>query len=475
MVVNSVKHRIQKLFSDKRLVTFRTVEIPLGRKKIEKVFNEVEKPKSEKLNLCVKFKNQDGAQSDSFLKNLDMYRSPLQLILVCFCVTQVPSSASAYNNFQVEYEWSYLNFTWRSIHQYASALNNGAYIPQNIVPAGLKIYKRNLYLSLPKIRRGVPVTLAYIPMGTGDSQKKNKLLRPFPNWEINDSKNCSNLQSVHSMEIDTNGIMWVLDGMRLGDNTRCPPKLVFLDLNHNGFLVYSYVFANSVSLQDGGFLNDIVIDESDGGFAYITDNSNVDPGLVVYSRRRNRAWKLRDRTMFPELWAANFFVENKRFENLVPIDGIALSPKSNRNRTVFYCSLTGLNLFSLSASVLKDEELCKTDKWRKSVKHVGEKHAQTDGMMMDSTGTLYYTLLPFNGVGNWNIKEEFVSSRIVEYNRHDMVWPDGFAMDQEGYLYLISNRIFDYFDQGVQLNLTDGVKFRVFKLYTGTKSYLYGQ
>ncbi|XP_018577863.1 protein yellow-like [Anoplophora glabripennis] len=377
--------------------------------------------------------------------------------------------------FDTEYEWSHLNYTWPSVERYTEALKSGDYIPEHNAPTGMKIYNENLYLSMPKFRKGVPVTLAYIRMST-TSKTKNELLSPFPNWETNDACNCTNLQSVQSMEIDTNGIMWVLDGVRINDNTNCPTKLVLFDLNNNGSLLHSFVFPNEISLQNGGFLNDIVIDDSDGSFAYITDNSNIDPGLVVYSKKKNRAWKVRDRTMFPEPAAANFVVNNKAIENLIPIDGIALSPKpleSSENRTVFYTSITSFHLFAISTTVLKDEQLCKTDRWRKNIQYVGEKQSQTDGMMMDSSGTLYYTLLPFYGVGSWNIRDPFVSSKIVNTDRDVMVWPDGFAMDQRGFLYLISNMIVNYINPTIALKLTPDVKFRISKLYTGTKSYLY--
>ncbi|KAJ8943936.1 hypothetical protein NQ314_009600 [Rhamnusium bicolor] len=399
-------------------------------------------------------------------------------LLLCHCVVQISYTQITYLSnprFQIEYVWSYLNFTWISPQQYLTALKNGEYIPENNVPTGLKIYNGNLYLSMPKFRNGVPVTLAYIPMGI--SRKKNELLIPFPSWELNDVGSCSNLQSVQSMEIDTNGIMWVLDGVRLSNNVNCPTKLVFLDLNNNGFVVYSYTFPNEISPQNGGFLNDIVIDDSDGGYAYITDNSNVDPGLIIYSRKKNRAWKIRDRSMFPEPWAANFYVDNVRIENLAPIDGIALSPKPTKggNRTVFYTALTGFDLFAISTTVLKDEKLCRTDRWRTSVKFVGEKVSQTDGMIMDSRGALYYTLLPLYGVAKWNIWQPLSSSEIVDADKTDMVWPDGFAMDQRGYLYLISNYVFNYINPNTSLRLSPDIKFRVFKLYTGTRSYLYNK
>lgn len=59
---------------------------------------------------------------------------------------------------------------------------------------------------------------------------------------------------------------------------------MLLDLNGKGTVLHIYNFPNEIVLRDGGFMNDLVIDESSGGYAYITDNSATDPGIIVFSR-----------------------------------------------------------------------------------------------------------------------------------------------------------------------------------------------
>lgn len=376
-----------------------------------------------------------------------------------------------FRNFETVYQWSHVNFTWSSYEQYITAVQRRTYIPENIMMGGIKFYGDYMFIALPKHRSGVPVTLTYLYNDAEDTQT-NRLLTPYPSWELNDERNCFNLQSMLSMEIDTKGVMWAIDGLRATNNVRCPPKLVLMDLQRQGERIQTYFFPNEICLQNGGYLNDIVIDEANGEYAYITDNSNIDPGLIVYSRYQNRAWKLRDSSMFAEPGTANYVINGYRFTDLSPIDGIALSTLSS-NRTVYYTALTGYSLYGIGTETLQDEELCRTGDWRSNVTFIGAKEGHTDGMMVDSQGNLFYTLMSLYGVGKWNTFEPFESSRQVYTDRDNFDWADGLGMDQRGFLYLITTRAYTFLDSNYVLEFNSDIKFRIFKLYTGTRSYLY--
>lgn len=378
------------------------------------------------------------------------------------------------HKFQTEYQWHYINYTWPSIQSYAIAFKRKDYVPENNAMVGIKFYKDKLYIALPRIRKGTPVTLAQ--MSTNSSDKTNQLLAPFPSWEMNAQKDCSTLQNVYSMEIDRRGVMWVLDGFRVNNFTKCPPKLVLLDLNKKGKLVQSYEFSSELCSTEGGFLNDIVIDESDGGYAYITENSAKDPGIIVYSRLRNRAWKIRDSSMFAELEAANFEVDGLKNTGLIPVDGIALAPQPtlrNEDRYVFYSALTGFSLYALSTKIFKNEEVCQGDSWRRAIKYVGRKQSQADGFAMDNKGNLYYGLLASYGVAKWNIHTPFSTSKVLDQNKRELIWPDSFGFDSKGNLYVLANGINKFYDPSYKLQVTTEIKFRILKHTTQTISYLY--
>ncbi|RZC35853.1 MRJP domain containing protein [Asbolus verrucosus] len=392
------------------------------------------------------------------------------LSFVSYCASDKNEKSESGSAFETEYQWTFINFTWNNEEDHKNAVATKKYIPENNAMAGIKFYKNNFYIAMPRVRDGTPVTLGYI--STENSTKINPRIKPFPNWEMNELGDCDHLESVQSMEVDKNGTMWVLDGFRIKNN-QCPPKLILFDLNDDNKILQDFTFPEWICLSRGGFLNDIVIDDNDGDFAYITDNSPIDPGLIVYSREQNRAWKIRDASMFPEIDASNFVVGGLEFKALAPIDGIALSPNRNGSRFVFYCSLSGLNLYAIRTDILKSEETCLGGFWRYEVKKIGQKQAQSDGLVVDNKGDLYYGLLPLHGVGKWNIYKPFSTAEIVAQNNETMIWTDSFALDDKGFLYLLANNIHKFFDSDYKLEISDEVKFRILKLFTSSKSYLY--
>ncbi|CAH1962403.1 unnamed protein product [Acanthoscelides obtectus] len=328
---------------------------------------------------------------------------------------------------------------------------------------------------MPKFRSGVPATLGYFHMS---SKSVNTLITPFPNWKKNIPDDCDSFQSVIGTEIDRQGIMWVLDGHRAGNalnGLKCPPKLVLLDLNAEGVVQHVMNFPNEICLSDGGFLNDIVIDDADGTFAYITDNSQIDPGLIVYSRSENKAWKFRDGSMFPEISASNYLLDGSLVDILAPIDGIALSPFTRKKpRTLYFSSLTGYGLFGISTDILKNKDSLKDPTWRRSIQIIGQKVCSTDGMIMDSNGNLYFGLLCLSGVGKWNMFERFGFSRIIYSNPKTMIWPDGFTIDFDGNLYVLSNYAFRFAGNETLFFTPDVIKMRIHKLGgIGAVNYMY--
>ncbi|KAG5892910.1 hypothetical protein JTB14_006225 [Gonioctena quinquepunctata] len=369
-----------------------------------------------------------------------------------------------------QFQWSSINYTWETTVQYQQAIGAGNYIPENIFPTGIKPYQDKFFVVTPKYRNGVPLTLSYVPK---NAEKINPLLVPFPSWGFHDERSCTNMQNVQSVEIDPKGIMWVIDGVRMF-TTNCPPKLLQFDLTKGGGLIHTFIFPNEISLQNGAFLNDLVLD---GDFAYITDASNIDPGLIVYSRSLNRAWKLRDSAMFVSNDRPVYAIDDYPVVNTGPINGIALSPavagKTGSGRRVFFSSMTGYGLSSVPANIIRDYELYRNGSWRDFVRPEGRKQGDTDGMMMDNKGNLYYSLTSLNAVARWNTNSPLNRSSEIMYQSKSMVWPDSFGMDQEGNLYVVTNRAINYLNMNVQLNFTADIKFRLYKFFTGTRSYQY--
>lgn len=81
------------------------------------------------------------------------------------------------------------------------------------------------------------------------------------------------------MEVDKEGVMWVLDAKRNANYTSCPPKIVLLDLNNDGKVIQSYDVPSD-QCPEGCYLNDLVID---GDFMYSSDTTTSDPGKKIHT------------------------------------------------------------------------------------------------------------------------------------------------------------------------------------------------
>lgn len=159
----------------------------------------------------------------------------------------------------------------------------------------------------------------------------------------------------------------------------CNPKLMLFDLKRNGSLILRYDFPEDVASRGTNYLNKIVVDDANGDFAYITDNNGQDPGIVVYSRRINRSWKVRENSsMRANRDATTFAVNGTSLNFSIHIDGIALGPyynpatgdvnldatgsysvTQNFERNVFYAPLSSYHLYSIPASRLRDPEFAR--------------------------------------------------------------------------------------------------------------------
>lgn len=389
---------------------------------------------------------------------LDFWRVKMYSTYFLLLSALLYSEYSCVRKFEVAFQWNYINFTWPTPQDQIKH----DYEPTDYVIAGIKIYRDKIYLALPRVKSGARVTLASIE---ANAARENALLSPFPGWDVNLGDDCDALHDVQSMEIDESGVMWVLDGRRTEPTMKCPPKIVLLDLNKNGELISSFVFPDSLCPQKVGcFLNDIVVD---GDYAYISDTTGSDPGLLVYNRRQDKAWKLRDQTMFGDPTATNFEAQGENFTDVSHINGIALSPFCDARRRVYYMAQTSFHIFSISADVARDEESSKRN-ISKYVEDHGTKQGQSGGMMCDNAGEIYYGLLPLDAVGKWNTSEPLQNAVVVEEN-HDVIrWPDSFAFDAQGNLFLITNSIL-YFARNT-IDVSE-VNFRIVKLHTGTASY----
>ncbi|KAL0099803.1 hypothetical protein PUN28_019900 [Cardiocondyla obscurior] len=392
-----------------------------------------------------------------------------RLMLLAFLASVV----LCHEPFQVIFEWKTFDFQWASDDERQLAITRGEYVQTNNFITTVKFWKDKMYLTLPRWKEGVPVTLAVTPAKPIASNNTAPNLEAFPNWQMQKLGDCSAFQLVHSIEIDPKGRMWVLDTGRptslRESKADCSPRLVILDLEDGGKILRSYHFPEHVARRANAYLNDIVLDHEDGGMAYITDTSTTDPGIIVYSLKDNNSWKVRHDSMKAKPEAVGFMVAKTHVINPVHVDGIALSPASSNDRQVYYSPLSSFHLYSVSVSALKNN-VTNIDQY---VKELGRKTSQTDGMIMSSTGVLYFGLLADDAIAMWDIKNTTsftVGQRIISRDHVRTQWPDSFAFDENGNLWCVTNMLQNFLNNRVDTNVPN---YRLIRSRVGVKNYQY--
>lgn len=106
----------------------------------------------------------------------DMCRNKsLQVLLVgltCLLAATV-GVVQANDNLRVAFQWKQVDFNYPSEALRRAALASGSFVPENVIPVGLEVYKSRLFLTLPRWRTGVPASLVYIDMNGNDGGRRN--------------------------------------------------------------------------------------------------------------------------------------------------------------------------------------------------------------------------------------------------------------------------------------------------------------
>lgn len=243
-----------------------------------------------------------------------------------------------------------------------------------------------------------------------------------------------------------------------------------LNFGSNFRIIRSFNFPSNVATPFGNNMKEMVLDNTDGWFAYISDHGD-DPGIIVYSFQQDRSWKVKDaRSMRSDPDVGFVSINNIDVElRGKNIDGLALSSAAGYERTLYFSPLGSYNLYSLPTSSLKNPAL--SSDVSTAVVDLGRKPSISDGMIMDNRGNLYFGLLGLNAVGVWNTKQgRFTDSqRILARDTRALQWPSSFAIDDGGNLLVVTNRLQNYLTGRVSL---DEPNYRILRAPIGGRSYM---
>lgn len=76
----------------------------------------------------------------------------------------VVQQAVAADRLRVAYEWKQIDFAYRTAGDRQAAIEDGTFVPENVIPVGVERHEQRLFVTLPRWKTGVPASLAYIDM-----------------------------------------------------------------------------------------------------------------------------------------------------------------------------------------------------------------------------------------------------------------------------------------------------------------------
>jgi sugar lactone lactonase YvrE len=378
-------------------------------------------------------------------------------------------TAKKIGDYEVLIKWSRLDWLFQD-----EAMKKEFYEKEywkGAMPAGFKVDRDgNFYLSVPRWVLGIPATVNKIEIVDGKA-----MLSAYPSWEMNKVGDPTALQSVLGWEIDEFNRAWFLDQGHVNGKpcNEGDQKLVCWDLTKNE-LIESVSVPTEIADFTASFLNDLVVDNANG-FIYIADSGIfTDPlqgGLIVYNMRTKQFRRVLHQHVstqdVPGFW---FKIAGrpawKDRPNRTGADGITLSAD---RKTLYWCPLTGRNLYALDTALLQDYTIS-DDEIEGAVQDLGDKGTNTDGMGADNHGTIYYTMLEGMGIGVYDPMKRTFNKFITDER---MNWVDGMTFDNHGYLIFNNNHLHVLFDGDLDWN--DENNFIVWKAYLGegVKSYLF--
>ncbi|CAG9767087.1 unnamed protein product [Ceutorhynchus assimilis] len=318
----------------------------------------------------------------------------------------------------------------------------------NNIPMGANVWQDKLFITIPRRRLGVPSTLNYVPLK--NAKKHNVPLKPYPNWEMNlypdtsDSK--ENFVSVYRTAIDVCDRMWFVDtGIveTLGNRTTVKPhQIVIINLNTDK-VIHRFNLPDSV-ITPNTILASLNIDSPKGScgdaYAYFPDLSGY--GLIVYSLRENRAWRVAHNYFYLEPMAGDFFIAQHNFQWNDGIFSVELSDlKANGYRDMYFHAMAGTHVYKVSTRILRNETLATRSYHGDDFVVVGDKGPKSQTSTADihkPTGTMFMALVNQNALGCWNINKDLKTLSIVQKDDQRMIYPSDVRVSQDK-VYVLTN------------------------------------
>lgn len=188
-------------------------------------------------------------------------------------------------------------------------------------------------------------------------------------------------------------------------------------------------------------------------------------GLIVYSFRQNRSWRIQHSFFHIDPTAGGFSVAESYFTWSDGIFGLALGTlRSDLSRDVYFHSLSATKEFVVPNKVLQNESFAiSTDPAHLEFRVVGDRgpaaHSATE-VFDKNTDVIFFTQLAKDGIGCWNINTPLneQNTALVDQDHNALILPVDIKLDEDGYIWVLSNRMAHFIQK--RMNFADS-NFRI--------------
>ncbi|KMQ98416.1 protein yellow [Lasius niger] len=366
------------------------------------------------------------------------------------------------------YAWSTIDFEFDSIEARDNAIFDGDYVAENNLPLGLDVWRDKIFITLPKWKSGIPVTLATVPR---HSKKRSPKLKPYPNWQWHQSENCEGLTSVFRVQVDECDRLWILDSGKTELARRskqvCPPAIFIFDLRTDN-LIRKYTLPDEQIKQDSLYINiavDIRNNDCGSAVAYLSDVWRY--GIVVYDFFKDTTFRVEHHFFYPDPLASRYELHGIKFQWTDGIFGIALSPVDIRgDRTLFFHPMSSFREFAVSTSVFRDKRTAdrNTEEFMPVGRPRAKDYGHSSGSAIDRNGVMFFNMVTRDSVWCWDTRKEYIPQNlgVIGTSNVSLVFPNDIKVDHETEqgVWLLSNRLPMY----LYGTLNSGnINYRIFK------------
>lgn len=352
------------------------------------------------------------------------------------------------------YSWRQIDYLFPTEQIKTQAIESGQYIAENNVPVGLEVWEDRVFVTVPRWKDGVAASLTYFNL---NETRNAPFLIPYPDWESHSlsSSEFGNLStrivSPFRIRADRCDRLWVLDtGIAdiLGNTTvYYPTTLIVFDLKRNKFLRRFQYPKDQV--KDTSFFANIAVDEGTGcgnAFAYTADLGAF--GMVVYSWKKNKSWRVTHNYFLSNPMEGEFNVHDNKFQWTDGLFGIALS-KANRvdgHRTLYFHPFASTSEFQVSTEILQNETRAANSFHEYHV--LGSRGPNTQScasFMEEETGIIFYTQVNTDSITCWNSRTRphynTHTIGLVDRNNVTLVFPNDIKVDRKQNVWVLSDKL----------------------------------